>query len=1301
MVLFRGRHSARWHQEIEVTITSHQTLNAGPEQPPYFPLIKLQAHTDAYLQRVGRPTISEQDALLTAQVREHQNKPVAIIACAHALSPRCVRHLLRAELPAEVRCRPTTSLYLRTLVAIHHANPGAVDQLEAQCAQSLINLLFPDVLTVVEHLGNFATCIHEISAFGVPNDLLPPRVFESIPRSACEVLSKQLQNLELGSGWKQAYRATSALSHLPGAARITKELLDVSFPAWRVWALWYPDIERLEVWERLTPQQRQDVGDILALDGPDFTGRGKPTLREALLPQGNDQSGFSISHGRLHLILGSASISDAQRLLDRLIKTLCSICSMPSSSTALFVHLCVHNSVDARALQVLEYVNGTGDSSLSKAVLDMFTAPANSVRMSGVLGILTVLNGVHHQPLREMFSSQTAATAEGVLLELQNKFRQHLQSGRNIETAGMNLHDFGKNLQAAAWLQPLLTERVQLLLRHWPSTEDMKGLFNIRSEAKSTAVDNTNNLASMVDTYCMSCLAGHGMIEGQTRYTVEGLIHLWQQPPDRQRRDVAVAIAESSTVDPSVRRRCLFQLSSMSDRFIREVRTVVSRDSDEACVKFARVLVIPKLLGTENDCWRDFLRCMIERRSSTLLDYTFAIYSTADSWLQWMSDIRTIFAAFRENSPALPPVLCPRLHLWTASLSRSYLPVLTDLEREYGLVSGMRWVLLGWEISELITKFLDFMKSSNESRYRPGIRLILAQITLNGGNIREIFCALLLFRGTTPLGTYACMRVLEVCQEMSKDVGEVFLAGWLRDTQLAASDRGALEAIAEILRITVYAHDPVPEAAVQVALNHLDTKFDSIMDQAIHFESIRLTLKAQDPHGTSKLLRNLGIQGEFAAGDSISDIPNSLVDVVEVIGDGEFELLFPLNHKRPFQRTALGIGKVRMLLVRIAIGNGAKAPEFCIHLHPNGNENPGSNASSVRHTYYRVHQRSSIPDTSFCQDRVSRIIYQLNRALWRHLKTGFVSLDATYKFLAATIENIANCCIVCGNSLGGRMWRSTTCQKACSLALRRSSLEVRLADSCLDPAVVDLLLNIVNCAFDCHDPDLLPGCPLKTEASLLQTLQNLPTVSTLQQSSNITASVRQLGSPAESLLSWLCTSYRGFLASATGSLKIPSMTGVYQFVLANAAPELEKAFAVHVTPSNPTTRVVFHGTSLDRLYLILCRGLQSGTGKWQRHGAAYGPGIYLADEPATALSFAKASQTTWPRSSLDTCKVVLGVELAGSKPPLATGIHVATDPTTVVVRYVFMFTISAVAPIARHVEPAMRSAFASLRSGSA
>ncbi|KAF2471455.1 uncharacterized protein BDR25DRAFT_186734, partial [Lindgomyces ingoldianus] len=50
--------------------------------------------------------------------------------------------------------------------------------------------------------------------------------------------------------------------------------------------------------------------------------------------------------------------------------------------------------------------------------------------------------------------------------------------------------------------------------------------------------------------------------------------------------------------------------------------------------------------------------------------------------------------------------------------------------------------------------------------------------------------------------------------------------------------------------------------------------------------------------------------------------------------------------------------------------------------------------------------------------------------------------------------------------------------------------------------------------------------------------------------------------------------------------------GTHQFVLANAAPSIESSFASKLPRYNPQTRVLFHGTSLDRLPSILAKGLK-------------------------------------------------------------------------------------------------------------
>src|SRR5436853_5323009 len=107
------------------------------------------------------------------------------------------------------------------------------------------------------------------------------------------------------------------------------------------------------------------------------------------------------------------------------------------------------------------------------------------------------------------------------------------------------------------------------------------------------------------------------------------------------------------------------------------------------------------------------------------------------------------------------------------------------------------------------------------------------------------------------------------------------------------------------------------------------------------------------------------------------------------------------------------------------------------------------------------------------------------------------------------------------------------------------------------------------------------------------------------------------------------------------------MPGVRQFVLINAAPEHEKEYSVH-TEGQALCHVVFHGTSMDRLYAILREGLKVASGgPLQRHGAALGKGIYVSDEPNTALGFANMNVTGatacgWPSSPLHNVRVFLG-----------------------------------------------------------
>src|SRR5216117_1633169 len=152
MAIMKGNHSALWHRQVGTATTRQSPTDARPEGAQYFPFTQLQGYTDSYLKKKGKLTLGERDTRLITLVRGHPTKDVAIIACAHALSPWAVRDLLHRELQVDPHSCLGALQYLHAIVAANHANPDAVMGVEAQCAQTLISLLSHDILTFGEHI---------------------------------------------------------------------------------------------------------------------------------------------------------------------------------------------------------------------------------------------------------------------------------------------------------------------------------------------------------------------------------------------------------------------------------------------------------------------------------------------------------------------------------------------------------------------------------------------------------------------------------------------------------------------------------------------------------------------------------------------------------------------------------------------------------------------------------------------------------------------------------------------------------------------------------------------------------------------------------------------------------------------------------------------------------------------------------------------------------------------------------------------------------------------------------------------
>jgi hypothetical protein len=253
-----------------------------------------------------------------------------------------------------------------------------------------------------------------------------------------------------------------------------------------------------------------------------------------------------------------------------------------------------------------------------------------------------------------------------------------------------------------------------------------------------------------------------------------------------------------------------------------------------------------------------------------------------------------------------------------------------------------------------------------------------------------------------------------------------------------------------------------------------------------------------------------------------------------------------------------------------------------------------------------------------------------------------------------------------------------------------ADLNIRLEDIFFNDCAVSLLLASVQAVVLKDNVNLLPGWPVSRLGNpgdvrtMMESLPSLaypvrfPDMSKLLSDhySSFTKSKQ-----AELLLSWVCTRFRGMVTIASNGYNIPGLEGVIQYIVKDAQPENEAKFAKHnhLRPRH----VLFHGTSIDRLYAVLVQGLQIlSCTPLAQHGAVFGKGVYMAREPSLALCYAKSSipNTKTPiarlQGDVSKAKVILACEHAGndiSTPKNAPhGMHVIQDPSRIMVRYIFL-----------------------------
>ncbi len=1323
---FSGRQSDVWHKNISDTVGQRKPSDAD------FPWTALQNHTGYYLKKKGRLSCDQVDEHLLALIKKHPSKEVAIAACAHDISVQTIKHLLVNDFKAGPDGAIRPQEYLQVIVAANHVNPGAVSEVEAQWARFLLDYSArgESSRTLVQWLRTLLPLLPALPA----QNLLLQNEINGLACTVCMGAAKQLEDLRNNSQWLEAVNSIGWLATASFTSNSPqKHLLDEFLPAWRVWAAWRPHIPRLRTWKIHALGSHSSLGDLLALEGPDFVsveGGEQASLREGLIAQSSSGSQSMLQWGRSHVKFGRNPFRELENLngiLERLMNVIDFACSASFEYKALLVHLCVDNMISNEGLQTLESVRTLANPATSMVVLQALIAPKQNLRqeIQGIRQLLPSLNDSRGCGLRDQMQSYIVDLVLTYITELQNTIIIQLDVGNPWLDTAMELLFFSLELQEQSWLLVKLDHSVQHLIASGPSRiKTIRTLNAVRNSIRETTTSTLTPLLSQINSYFKAWLMPGFSIDPNILGVIETLTNLWQQDSNKRCRDLAILIADLPLVSSQLKCGCLRDITTLGTIWIKSALEALNFNDgnpDLGCFSLVKLLASEDRLGVRGR-WLKVLSFAIEKQSETLLQHAVTHWSTA-TWLELLGSIRVVYEGSEIITQRQSAGLFSReLHIWSQRLSH-YLPEVTHLESVLEKRSAKQLLLLGDSPpkNNSLLQVLGFVKDNKSQSRGKAMDLILA--LLNIANVELIKDVLSVVSKTSRDGANACLHVLDSRHHISPGVTEVMLATSLRDLQdddNSVPDRLALTKAAGLFDITLNAEEQPSANCLEEAVDSVYEKYQNLMTEARRLENLRLSLQAVAPQGVSNLLARLHIEAPSAVDDTLASLPSSISSLVERISEDELELQYPATDLTKLQRFAIGAGDAESFLVRLTLGHDGKPIKFCIHLsaEPMGQKNSRA-PNGKGHSSWEVFRGNRPPHEQYCQGRPNRGVYQISRILWHHLRHRFVSLEQTHTYITSKLSKLGQGCLVCGRGQC-HLRRATIClSPSCRSTFSQAHIEIQLAELWQDPPVIDLLLSMIHATTASTDKlDLLTGCVVKDVPAIVSMLDSLPTIATLAEDLKIclntygnehslSQTLTAYGSTnsshltsLESVILGVYSSYRGFLISATGLQRIPSF-GNDQFLVANAAPDLELAFSRHMpTPRSPSN-ILFHGTSLDRLYAILCQGLraQSGTAL-QQHGAQYGPGIYMADEPSVAWGYTTVSSGGWKSSKLKDMRVLLGCELAGSKPQAPSpGLYVITDATRLAVRYVFLLRGAATMPAAKDVRLPMASVFQGLRSG--
>ncbi|KAF2838190.1 hypothetical protein M501DRAFT_1017212 [Patellaria atrata CBS 101060] len=1284
-----------WHKKVEMATNCHKPiLNVDLAKNPEFPWTTVQEITETYLSRKKETSSSEKrDAKLLKLMLKHGNREVALAACAHLVSPETLLTFIKGNIHMSPYQAPA---YVRLIAVASYTNPLAVDQMELSRARSLNKVLSApslwDILPLLETEVVASSLLHPQIVFYVQ------RIFSTFALELETLVSKgQWYDVHnINSNWLRIVYQNQINNY---ASTLRADvLLNIALPSWKKYSEWKPNVQRLHNWTKFSADQRALFKDVLALEGPDILEGVQPTLRAALVARQQRSNQPGLRHGGLYLELSSGAQTGLEKLSERLCKFMDDVSTQSKYSMALLGHY-LKNGFDLNAITLLEGVLKIGDNWITARVVE-FIKSTNRESNQDIERTIRVVLALGHPKARDLqqpMSPQIIPIVSGHMERLERELMPGIMAQYAVEEAERNLYAFGCRVRLVAWMIPLLDESWQVLFRNWPLAETLERTQTLRKDLARMQTDDATRIVGLVNRYCRSKLIRRLPTHPKHTLIIEALLDLWRSTQDTERRSLAVFLAYTSRFAVDACCACIKSLEMPDNNFITQTDRLLGQHDITICLGLASLLA-ERSNSSSISAWKDFLLHIIDDFKGDLLTYTLE-KSGVSTWFQFLDDIDQAFrdTIRLDTEDSLTTILDPALHLWNIELL-SYRSILICIEGFDHSKSALYCFLTGFNNPQRgdLVAILELLRINSDAGILPSLVTVVTFLTTNGHNAQVVSEALSAMFFTRQVCLREAIEVIDLYRNYSKIFARLRLFNLLLDTERVSTETHMLEQIGKLLSIQQEDDTELTEEELTAVIADITDQFDAILVEAERLDSLRISCQNLDSSSTSEMLKTLGIKIPSALEDSLGSLRYHSWNVMDQISEHEVDLYFPLTELTPFQRTAMGMGESKSLILRITLNSMNLPTKYCIH-----SEN-GSDSSLGSHSQWRV-GGYMIPEAPYCEQvKLTRATYQLYRDIWRYLSDGFTSIERIYALVSTKLGSMGSSCMVCGAS-GVKLFRSTVCTNTtCIQTALRMDIDIRLVDLRNDPAVVDLLVLVEYTVAKLGTLKLLPGLPTKFPANIISTIDSLPPMAYLQRLSSfgLATTLSSHHRNADAALTWLCNTYRGYIVSATGKFRIPNIPHAHQFLLASATPELESAWMANYIEEDKTSRVLFHGTSIDRLYAILCQGLRvcSGT-ELQRNGAAYGKGVYMAEEPSTSWPYARLSTHSWKNSIFKSVRVLLGCELAGESVPKAGNIHMIEDASRLMVRYIFVMPEETRAPLASHLTTAMMSVFNSLRSG--